>query len=333
MITSLYLSPEGTLKQNLDEDEMRAVVRSHTGLMWVDLFKPTDDEIFFLDEVFGFHPLAIEDCQHVMQQAKLDDFGQYLFLVFLAPNPKFKPNVESKDNQNSEEEPVLEMDMFLGVNYVVTYRIAQLPFINGLLERAKRDPKRMFARGSAFLAHDILDAAIDQFFVMVDKFQGEAETAEIQLQSKATQDVLTGLLELKRRVLSLRRQMSDHRELINRILRINHKTVVLESHMYFRNILDHLLHIERDLDVCSDTIDNARDGYLAIANARTNEIMKVLTMVFTLSLPFTIVTSWFGMNFAHLPHLENPHGPAIVTVVLCISTFLIFMALRAKHWF
>jgi len=332
LIISLYLSPEGALKQNLDEDEMRAAVRSGKGVLWVDFFKPTPDEIFLLDEVFGFHPLALEDCQHVMQQAKLDDFGSYLFLVFLAPNPKFKPDVEATVHGN-ELEPVLELDMFLGMNYVVTYRISQLPFLNGLLERAKRDPTRTFGRGASFLAHDILDAAIDQFFAMVDKFQGEAESAEYQLQGDKPQTVLTGVLELKRRVLSLRRQMSDHRELINRILRINHKTLAPESHIYFRNILDHLQQIERDLDVCSDTIDNAREGYLAIANARTNEIMKALTMVFTLSLPFTVVTSWFGMNFAHLPHLDNPSAPYIVTGTMSAVTIVMFMWLRAKRWF
>src|SRR6185436_3276525 len=94
MITSLYLTavttPNGALKQNLPEEEMRAAVRSGNGMLWVDLHKATPEEFFMLDEVFGFHPLAIEDCQHTSKFPKLDEFGTHVFFVFLAPNPNYR---------------------------------------------------------------------------------------------------------------------------------------------------------------------------------------------------------------------------------------------------
>jgi len=331
LISTLYRTPDGALKQNLTEDEVRSAVRSKEGVLWVDFYKPTPEEIFALDELFGFHPLAIEDCQHVSQFPKLDDFGAHLFLIFLAPNPKFKPDTDPE--KISTEEPVLELDMFLGVNFVVTYHISPLPFLNGLLERAKRDPKRVFNRGAVFLAHDILDAAVDQFFAMVAKFQDEAEEAEENLQKTGSEELLPGILELKRRVIRLRRQMSDHREVIQHLIRGNHSAVVPESHIYFRNILDHLNKIEDDLDVCRDTIDNARDVYLALSNVRTNQVMKVLTLVFALSLPFTVMTGWFGMNFDHLPFKEHPHGPWVYTAVMTLCAVAMIYWVRVKHWF
>ncbi len=330
MITSLYLAPDGQLKQNLEDDDLRKAVRSGQGLLWVDFHKPTPDEVFKLDEVFGFHALSIEDCTHVSQFPKLDDFGTHLFIVFMAPNPKFKPGLDEPAGEDAEE-PVLELDMFLGANYVVTYHVTQLPFLAALLERGRREPKRLLARSASFLAHDIIDAAVDQFFAMVDRFQGEAEESENKL-LKEDKESLPGVLELKRRVLHLRRQMSDHRELIQRMLRGNHPVVVPEAHIYFRNILDHLHRIEDDLDVCRDTIDNARDAYLAIANARTNEVMKILTLVFTLSLPFSILTSFYGMNFHHLPGLEHPSGPWIISAVMCLMAMLMVLWLKAKRW-
>lgn len=338
MITCLYRSPDGALKQNLDEDEMRAASRTPGGLLWLDLHKPTPDEIFLLDEVFAFHPLAIEDCQHENEYPKLDDFSNYLFLVFLVPNPQFKPSEIVEDAKEGEpekepEEPVIEMDMFVGANYVVTYHTSQLPFLNGLLERSRRDPKRGLGQGASFLAHDILDAGVDQFFVMVDKFQKEAEEAENTLYEGHKEELLAGILEIKRRVLDLRRRMGDHRELIQRIMRGNPNVIAHESHIYFRNILDHLHRIEDDLDVCRDTIDNARDVYLALGNARSNEVMKTLTLVFTLSLPFSIITGWFGMNFRHIPALENPWAPWAISAIMLLVATLMWFWLRAKRWF
>jgi magnesium transporter len=332
VITSIYRTPEGTLKTNLDEDAMRAVVRAPGGMLWVDLHKPTPEEIFVLDEVFAFHPLAIEDCQHSNEYPKLDEFSNHLFLVLLAPNPKYRPDQVIEDG-NEQEEPVSEIDLFVGQHFVVTHHSAQLPFLAGLLERARRDPRRGLGQGAAFLAHDIIDAAVDQFFTMVDKFQKEAEEAEEQTYEDHTEELLSGILEIKRQVLDLRRRMGDHRELIQRVLRSNPSVIIPESHIYFRNILDHLHSIEDDLDVCRDTVDNARDVYLALGNARSNEVMKTLTLVFTLSLPFSIITGWFGMNFQRLPFLEHWWAPWAVSGLMLGIAALILLWLRAKRWF
>lgn len=336
MITSMYLTAvttaNGVLKQNLTEDEMRTAVRTGNGMLWVDLHKATPDEFFMLDEVFGFHPLAIEDCQHTSKHPKLDEFANHVFFVFLTPNPNYKPSEEVAKGEVCEE-AVQEINLFMGPNFVVTNHSVPLPFIQGLMDRAKRDPKRVLGRGASFLAHDILDSAVDQFFVMVEKIQDEAEEAEMELHRTEKLELLTGMLELKRRVLHLRRQMNDHRELIQRLLRDNHPACVPKSHVYFRDIIDHLNRIEDDLDVCRDTIDHAREVYLALMDARANQIMKVLTVLFTVSLPFTVVTSWYGMNFDHLPFLKDEWAPWALSVFMLAFAGGILLMLRRKKWF
>lgn len=333
MITSFYLTAvttdNGTLKQNLSEDEMRAAVRSGNGMLWVDFQKATPDEYFMLDEVFGFHPLAIEDCQHTSKLPKLDEFGTHVFLVFLAPNPNFRPDLECKEGETPVE-PVQEIDVFLGPNYVVTNHAQPLPFLQEFVDRAKRDPKRVLGRGAAFLAHDILDAAVDQFFVMVEKIQDEADEAELELHRTEKLSLLTGMLELKRKVLSLRRQMNDHREVIQKLLRNNHAVCVPKSQAYFKDIIDHLNRIQNDLDVCRDTIDHAREVYIAVMDARANQTMKVLTILFTISMPFTILTGWFGMNFEHLPILHETWGPWAVSALMFLLAGGILYWLRGK---
>jgi len=332
MITSYYFTPEGTLKQNLDEEAMRAAVKSQQGLLWVDFHRPTADETFILDEAFGCHPLAIEDCQQDSRYPKLDEFREHLFLVMLAPNPNFKPEQMPDEDENGEE-ATHEVDLFLGRNYVVSYHNASLPFLQSLLDRAKREPKRGLGRGPAFLLHDIVDAAVDQFFVMVDRIEDEVEEAEGVLQEVGREETLAHILDLKRRVLNLRRQMSDHRETLQRMMRMNHPVLSSDTAPYFRDILDHLNQIEDDLDVCRDTIDAARDLYLALANTRTNEVMRVLTVLFTLTLPFAILTSWFGMNFEHLPLHDHPLGVWIYTGIMLLMSLGMFLWLFRRKWF
>lgn len=320
------------LRQNPDEDDLRAAVRSRQGAVWVDLHKPTPDEIFLLDEVFGFHPLTIEDCQNISRVPKLDEYGSYLFIVFLAPNPKFNPDVDASGNGNGEE-PTLELDLFVGPNYVVTYHTTPLPFLQGLVDKGKRDAKRFLLRPGCFLAHDILDAAVDQFFAMVDRFEDETEEAEDKLLKEGNEELFARVLELKRRLLRLRRQMSGHREVIQRLVRGNHPAVVTESQVYFRDVLDHLSRIETDLDACRDTIDNARDVYLAVVNVKMQEVMKVLTVIFAVTMPFALLTSWFGMNFEALPVKEHPWGPWLITGLSVGAGAAILFWLRAKRWF
>jgi magnesium transporter len=334
MLTSFYYSPEGTLNQNLDEDAMRAAVRSGQGVLWVDLSKPTPDETFILDDVFAFHPLTIEDCQNVSQFPKLDEYSSYLFLVFLAPNPSLKPNGPARSGEGNAngDDPVREMDIYLGRNYVVTYGTTALPFLQTIQDRAKREPKRLLGRGATFLVHDILDAAVDQFFEMVGKFQAEAEEAEDRLQEPGTEELVSRVLGLKRRVLALRRQMSDHRETLQRLIRGNHPAVAPEALPYFRDILDHISKIEDDLDVCRDTIDMAREASLTLADVRINQAMKVLTVVFTLSLPLAIMTSWFGMNFKNLPLSDHEYGVWIYTGLMGLVCLALWYWIRRRKW-
>ncbi|MCK6474993.1 MAG: magnesium transporter CorA family protein [Planctomycetes bacterium] len=332
MITSMHLAADGGFRQNLNEEQLREIVKKGDGLLWVDFAKPTPDEVFQLDEIFGFHPLAIEDCQHTSKFPKLDEFANYIFIVWLVPNPKYSPQMETQDGEATEE-PVQEIDIFVGPHYVVTYHTGPLPFLQGLMDRGRRDHKRVLGRGSAFLTHDILDAGVDQFFVMVEKFQDEAEESEVRLQEKQDLELLQGVLDLKRRILSLRRQMNDHRELLQRLLRDNHSVVPQKSHAYFRNIVDHLNRIVGDLDVCRDTIDHAREVFLALLDARANQIMKVLTVLFTVSLPFTVLTGWYGMNFENLPFKLEAYGAyALTGVMLSISGSIIWW-MRGKKWF
>jgi magnesium transporter len=167
----------------------------------------------------------------------------------------------------------------------------------------------------------------------VDRYEEEVESAEDHLQEPNAGELLGKVLNLKRRVLNLRRQMTAHREIIQRLMRGNHPVVAVESQPYFRDVLDHLQQIEADLDVCRVTIDNARDVCLALANLRTNEIIRVLTVLFTLSLPATVLTGWYGMNFDVLPLAHHPYGAYIFSGILLAVAFVLYLWLRAKKWF
>ncbi|MCX7804633.1 MAG: magnesium transporter CorA family protein [Planctomycetota bacterium] len=328
MITSFYLTPEGKLTQGLSEDDMRAAIKGGKGVLWVDFERPTEDETFLLDEVFNFHPLSIEDCQqHKLMMPKMDEFPSHLFIVFLAPDPKKDVTVAE------EEEFYQQIALFVGRNYVVTYHARPCDLITAAIQRVRRDPAGVIGRGADFLANDVMDGVVDQYFPVVDKLHTICEKMEDQaVDPKQPADTLASILAIKRRILALRRLMIDHREVLQRMMRSPHPVVSEKANMYYRDIMDHLTAMEDDLDVCRDTIDGARDLCVNVANLRVQEIIRLLTGLFTITLPAALVTAFYGMNFSDLPlRMEDESGAWIAMGVTVVMTLGVYLWLRRKR--
>ena len=306
---------------------MRAAIKSGRGVLWVDFDRPTQDETFLLDEVFNFHPLSIEDCQQQTLMPKIDDFPAHQFIVFLAPDPK-------KDIVTAEEEEFYQqIALFVGRNYLATYHSKQCDLIAALIQRVRRDPAGVMGRGADFLANDVIDGVVDQYFPVVDKLNAVCEKMEDQAADpKQPSDTLASILAIKRRILALRRLMIDHREVLQRMMRSPHPVVSEKANMYYRDILDHLAAMEDDLDLCRDTIDGARDLCVNMANLRVQEIIRFLTIMFTLTLPAAIVSSFFGMNFSDLPlRFKDESGAWLAVILMAALTAGFYLWLRRRR--
>ncbi len=309
-------------------------------LLWVELFddapgkngegvgEPTaDPEIHhLLHEVFAFDPLAVDDALLETHVPKVDDWTRYLYLVLHAV--VFKSDIARLETR--------ELDVFLGRKLLVTYHFEPIPALEQVWKQAQRDD-RYWAHGADYLLYQVYDRIATDYMPCLDEI--EEVTDQIQdavFDAPATSQV-TRILQVKRAVLRLRRILSPQREVVSKLARDPYEVVDPKNRVYFRDVYDHFVRLADVNESVRDLVTGALDSYLSVMANRTNEVMKVLTVVTTLFMPLTFVTGFFGMNFfgAALEVPQAPLGWAVLGLALLgmAATPLAMLAfMRRRRW-
>jgi magnesium transporter len=297
-LTAYYLSPEGELRSKLTEEEIGATLGSREGLLWVDVSDTTEEDGKFLEKTFGLHPLAVEDCVSTkIHPPKVDDFGEYLFIVVHGVNHAIE----------SEVVQTAELAIFLGTNFVISNHNYPLYCIEAT-KRSIESNSRVMKQGADFLAHTIIDALVDNIMPTIDRMTEIAEDIEEQIVKNPQPPILEAILRLKRSAIHLHRVMAPQRDVLNRVSRGDFPAVREETKIFYRDIYDHIVRIEDLNQTVIDMTDNALSTYLSSVANRQNEVMKVLSIVAAIFLPLTLVVGIYGMNFEYMPELKLPWG-------------------------
>ena len=324
MIVSYVRSPDGKVATAVTEDTMREALASKQGLLWIDMESSTREETGFLSTVFGFHPLAIDDCFNLhLDPAKVDDYGDYIFVIAQAISYK----------STTEELETTELNLFLGANYVVSFHSQPLTFVDEVRRRCDADGPEV-TRGADFLAHALLDALVDAYQPAVDQLDDTLTGVEERVLARPEHSLLQEILLLKHNVQRLRRVILPQRDVVNRISRGEFPNVVrAETNIYYRDIYDHVVRVEQLLESVRDLADGVLNTYLSSVNNRMNEVMKTLSVVATILLPLTFVASIYGMNFQHMPELDWRYGYALALgIMAAVAAGMVFF-FRLRRWF
>ncbi|GAP14962.1 magnesium Mg(2+) and cobalt Co(2+) transport protein [Longilinea arvoryzae] len=325
MIRSIYFPPREAPIRNLPVEQYESCIQEPEGLLWVILEKTNPDEIrSILADAFHFHPLAVEDCiDHGYQTPKIDDFEDYLFIITHAilPSPEIS------------EDDVLELDLFLGANYLVTVSTEQvMPPVEKTWKLLAKD-KRLHAGGADFLCHAVLDILVDDYMPLLDNMEDEIEKLEDLVLAKPKTETLERILALKHSIMVLRHIIWPQREVINRLSRDEFPMIDQQSRIYFRDIYDHLMRIQEMSENIRDVVSGSLDIYLNSTSLRLNEVMKALTIVSTIFLPLSFVAGNFGMNFKFMPELNWQLGyPMVLGIYLLIVGGMLYFFKR-RGWF
>jgi magnesium transporter len=288
MIQSLYRTGGGDVRINLDREDFPAALEDPHGLLWVNLAneEPASCEPI-LREDFGFHPLAIDDALEEAHVPRLDDWGTYLYLVLHAI---------AFDAAAEEPLTTVELDVFLGTNYLVTYHTQPVSAVNQLWAASHRD-ERHLRRGAAYLLYRLTDELVSQYMPVVEEIDDTMDAIEDQVFGEPTSSTLQQIFTMKRAMLRLRRIIGPQREVLNRLARGEHAVVAAEERVFFRDVYDHLVRLHDVSESLRDLVSSALDTYLSVVNNRMNEVMKVLTVITTLFMPLSFLVGFFGMNF------------------------------------
>jgi magnesium transporter len=306
----------------IDETTVRDHLK-HDQFFWLDLSAPRHEDVEKLRELFGFHPLALEDTEEFRQRPKLDDYGDYIFLVFYGCLPE--------DAQ--DEDPLQEVHLFISGQYLVTIHDKPLP----ALDEQREALVGRVLHSEQFVLYRVLDALTDSFFPRLSQMDDEIDELEAAVLSSPTDLQLQRLFSLKRQLISMRKVLSPQRDLfarsIDQIAEL--PGLELDERDYFRDIYDHLIRISDLIDSYRDLLSGATDLYLSTVSNRQNDVMKQLTVIATIFLPLSFITGFFGMNFSFLVnHVIHASWTFWVLgigsmVLTCIALLVYF---RRKGW-
>lgn len=321
MIRALVHDKNGTRIVQATAENLHTMLEDSAGFLWVDLPAGTSQELTPIGELFGFHPLAIEDALGYAEHPKVDDYGPYLHIVVHG----------LECDADTFEMRVLELDLFLGQQYLVTFHHSPLHCLGALWQRVLRDD-RLLQRGPDGLAHVALDMLVDDLMPVLDKLDATIEDLEDEILANPSQQTLMRILDIKRATLQMRRTVVPEREVTLKLSRDASPLVQPKTQLYFRDVYDHLVRVTDINESLRDLVSAALEMYLSVASNRMNEIMKVLTLVTTVFMPLTLVAGIYGMNFRTMPELEWRYGyPAIVLGMVLLSAAMAYW-FRRRGW-
>jgi magnesium transporter len=279
------ISDGGSTSIHFDRAE---VEKLHAGgkFFWLDLEKPVADDFTILREVFDFHPLALEDSENFGQRAKLDDYGDYVFLVVYGANP--------------DDDRLVEVHCFYSEHYLITLHRDDCPAFHDLRVRyAKQeaplgDPPRLLYR--------IVDALVDSFFPVLADMDDRIDELENAIFGSADEAQLQEIFAMKRLLVGMRKAVTPQRDLFAGLMGgvAQLPGMTEEDERYFRDVYDHLIRISDLIDTYRDLLTGAMDVYLSTVSNRINVVMKQLAIIATIFLPLSFITGFFGQNFAFM---------------------------------
>jgi magnesium transporter len=296
----LYVDADGKLRRDLSIAEIHSVINGGPGELWVDMRVTSRQCIGMLDNVFAFHPLAIEDALNPSSRVKVDEYPAFLFAI--VRGVRFA--AETEDPYDLE---TYNLSFFLGPNYLVTIHGEDTGAFDAVADRVIRHPE-LLQRGAERVMHAIMDQAIDAYFPLLDQIDEFIHSVEGRVFENFDQAALQDIFQVKRLVLTLRRHLSPQREVFNVLSNRPTPLLAPDSQVYFRDIYDHNLRINESLETFRDLLGSTMDSYLTQVSNRLGSITKGLSVIATISIPFVVVSGMWGMNFAHIPLADTPHA-------------------------
>ena len=315
------------MTESTNLEEVGRLIDEKDTLIWVDLFRDSADESRkVLTEIFKFHTLSVDDALVEMHIPKIDDWGDYLYMSVIAVNPEQRLDDIDKS---------IELDIFVGKNYIVTYHQQELNSVDLVWKNILRNESNL-QRGSKYIIYQIIDELANEYMKMVENLDMDVEEIEDIVIEKPDKKLLAEIFSIKRSLLNLRRIIAPQREVLNKLSRGDFEIVTQKERMYFRDVYDHLVRVHEIIESLRDMVSGTLDTYLSVVNNQLSNIMKTLTIITTLFMPLSFLTGFFGMNFfAASNQLNQWTGVVSFGVVMAVMIGLplgMFLWMRRRDW-
>jgi len=323
----LAYGPTELLEENIVDVSRARELMDKQPVMWVDVEGLGDaNTIHALGEMFGVHRLALEDIVTIHQRPKVEQYGAQLFIVARA--------VYLGDQLDTEQ-----INLFVGRNFVLTFQEGRPgDCLEAIRERIRKKGGRIRDAGHDYLAYALLDAIVDSYFPILEEYGERLETLEDEILLRPRVDTVARIHGIKRDLLTLRRAMWPQRETFNALLRGEGSVMTAETRLYMRDCYDHSVQILDLLETYRELGSDLIDMYLSMVGNRTNEIMRVLTVISVIFIPLTFIAGVYGMNFDtgaspwNMPELKWYLGYPFALLLMLLVALVQMIFFRRKGW-
>jgi magnesium transporter len=293
-------------------------------ICWINVAGLRRKEVQELCEHFEISQLTIDDILSVGQRAKMDELGNYIFC--LLPMMYFNAELSRIDRE--------QVSLILGKNVVLSFQDEPSRDVFDLVrEKLRTDHSRLRNNKADLLYHALLDAIVDDYFMVMEKLGTEIENMEDTILRDPTSKTLAYLNHFRREVSLLRRALTPVRELVNGLLKTETGLIQKKTIQYFKDIYDHILQANETAESYRDLVMNLQGLYLNQVNLKMNEVMKVLAVVTALFAPLSLIAGIYGMNFSNMPELHSRYGYFITLGVMLILFCVMLYFFKKRGWF
>lgn len=316
-------------QNNLNEKEMENIeecfpCKDTPTVSWINVDGVHDMSVIEkIGKQFGLHPLIQEDIVNTGQRPKSEDFETYVFAVL-----KMLYNDEKNGGIVAEQ-----VSLILGKNYVISFQEQKGDVFGPIRERIRKEKGRIRKEGPDYLAYALLDAIVDNYFIVLEGLGEGIEKIEEKLVKSPTPRILQTIHDLKRDALFLRKSIWPLREMISGLEKCESPLIKETTGIYLRDVYEHTIQVIDTVETFRDMIAGMLDIYLSSISNRMNEVMKVLTIFAAIFIPLTFIAGVYGMNFKYMPELEWHWGYFGVLSLMATIGISLMIYFKRKKWF
>jgi magnesium transporter len=271
---------------------------------------------------YGIHPLTIEDIVSTDQRPKIEEGDTYLYVVL-------KMMEFDVDKENVQIEQV---SLLLGEGFVLSFQEREGDTFTPVRERLRAGKGRIRSRNADYLLYALVDSVVDNYFVIMEKVGDTMALIEEKLLLNASKDNFVAVYGLKREMLAVRRSTWPLREVIYKLERDEIALISPDTQLFLRDVYDHIIQVIDTVETYRDLLSGMVDLYHSTVSTRTNEVMKVLTIISTIFIPLTFIVGIYGMNFEVMPELQWQYGYLMVWIIMLLIVAGMVWVFKRKRW-
>ena len=323
MIINCAVYENGRKRADIHADDISHWLQQPGCFVWVALQDPDAAELAQLQEEFDLHELAVEDARKGHQRPKMEEYGNTLFVVMHLLDPSF---------QVDSDEPVGELAVFAGPNFVLSVRTRCAQNFMAVRQRCEREPE-LLQHGAGFVLYALMDAAVDRYFPLLDDFETELEDVEEHIFTPgAARGNIERLYALKRRTGMLRHAVAPLLDVLGKLHGGRVPPVCTGVQEYFRDVHDHVTRIASTTESVRDTIGTAIQVNLSMVTIEESETTKQLAAWAAIFAASTALAGIWGMNFEGMPELKWMYGYPIALAVILSTGVVLYWRFRKAGW-